>query len=488
MFQLFDVTHQVGLVPVFLKDRFSQVFRGTLQALGHMALLVDLFQRREFPAGCLGEDRQHFVRLVEIGHLVETDADAIVVDIEKVNLLCQCQRTDFACISLHFDRIENTPGRQFIAQFLQSFSYRDGMCMRIQRNAADTLGAVIHGKESGHRRQQRLCRTDIRRRTFALDVLLAHLERHSQRLVAETVHRHADDAARHITFVGVFGRQITGLRTAETHRDPETLRRTDHDIRAPLARRLEQREAQDVCRHGYQCAAAVSGGGKVLVIAHLAVSRRILHDRAELAARKVVIVEPVADDFDPERFAACEQQVERLRENILVDEQHVASLLDRLTGTERKHHQHRLRGSRRFVQQRAVTHLHTGQADHRSLEIEQRFETALRNLGLIRSVRGVPRRVLEHVAQDYSRRSRAVIPHTDQAAVDFILAADLTDVVCKFILAHAFSRQIERFFETDRRRNDLRNQLFDTFHSDHPEHLREFLLSHADMALNKFIL
>ena len=52
--------------------------------------------------------------------------------------------------------------------------------------------------------------------------------------------------------------------------------------------------------------------------------------------------------------------------------------------------------------------------DHR-LEVEQRLEPALADLGLVRRVRGVPGRVLEHVALDHRRRDRAVVAHADQA-------------------------------------------------------------------------
>ena len=51
--------------------------------------------------------------------------------------------------------------------------------------------------------------------------------------------------------------------------------------------------------------------------------------------------------------------------------------------------------------------------DHR-LEVQQRFEPALRDLGLVRRVRRVPGRVLEHVAQDHGRRDRVVVAEPDE--------------------------------------------------------------------------
>ena len=85
---------------------------------------------------------------------------------------------------------------------------------------------------------------------------------------------------------------------------------------------------------------------------------------------------------------------------------------------------HRLGGGRGLVQHRRVGDRHAGQvADHR-LEIDQRLEPALRNLGLVRRVRGVPRRVLEDVASDDGGCVRAVVPLTDERLQHPVLRRD----------------------------------------------------------------
>ena len=53
---------------------------------------------------------------------------------------------------------------------------------------------------------------------------------------------------------------------------------------------------------------------------------------------------------------------------------------------------------------------------HHRLEVEQRLETALGDLSLIRRVRRVPARVLEHVPQDDGRRDGVVVAEADVAA------------------------------------------------------------------------
>ena len=52
-------------------------------------------------------------------------------------------------------------------------------------------------------------------------------------------------------------------------------------------------------------------------------------------------------------------------------------------------------------------------ADH-GLEVEERLEPTLADLGLVGRVRGVPGRVLEHVAQDHAGGVGAVVASADE--------------------------------------------------------------------------
>ena len=62
-------------------------------------------------------------------------------------------------------------------------------------------------------------------------------------------------------------------------------------------------------------------------------------------------------------------------------------------------------------------------ADHR-LEIQQRFEAALGNLGLIRRVLRVPAGIFQNVALDDRRRDAIVIAHADERAENLVLRRD----------------------------------------------------------------
>ena len=223
------------------------------------------------------------------------------------------------------------------------------------------------------------------------------------------------------------------------------------------------------------------------VVAHLAVGGGVLYDGAELLAGEFICIVVVDHQFDAEWLAAGDQYVERLGEDVTIDEKLVASLLDRFARAEREHHQHRFGGGGGLVQQRAVADLHARERDHGGLEVQQRFEAALRNLGLIGRIGGVPRGILEDVARDGGRYGAGVVTHADERTQGAVLGCEGLDVIREFVFAHALG-QGERLFQADRLRDDLCDELIDGFDADHGEHRFQILgIGDADVAVGKFI-
>ena len=108
-------------------------------------------------------------------------------------------------------------------------------------DGTDALRAVVDGVHAGHHRQQHLRRANVARRLLPANVLLACLKRHAQRWAARGVLRHADDAPREVARELAAGGKVGGMRTAESHRDPEALAATHRHVGAHLPRRGEQR-------------------------------------------------------------------------------------------------------------------------------------------------------------------------------------------------------------------------------------------------------
>ena len=147
-------------------------------------------------------------------------------------------------------------------------------------------------------------------------------------------------------------------------------------------------------------------------------------------------------------------------------------------------HGHRLGGRRRFVEQRGIRNLHAGEVAHHGLEIEQRFEPALRQLGLIGSVGRIPTGILQDVAQDDRGHVAIVVTHSDEAAAQRVFAGKRTNLVERGMLVDGFG-QGEGTAEADCLGDGFVDQLVERQAADGPEHARNFLRVGSDVPTGK---
>ena len=129
------------------------------------------------------------------------------------------------------------------------------------------------------------------------------------------------------------------------------------------------------------------------------------------------------DELDADGGGAGVQQRLRLRQSIGVHGEHVRR---RLRGAARD--QHPLDDRRGLVEHRRVRRRQAGQVGDHRLEVDERLEPALRDLGLVGRVGGVPGRVLEHVPGDDRRRERVVVAEADHRPRDAVLRGELAQL------------------------------------------------------------
>jgi hypothetical protein len=77
-------------------------------------------------------------------------------------------------------------------------------------------------------------------------VLLARLERHAKRLSPPRIDGHPDDPARHLSDERVARRDERRVRTATAERHAKSLGAAHDDVRADIARRGDEGEAQEI--------------------------------------------------------------------------------------------------------------------------------------------------------------------------------------------------------------------------------------------------
>ena len=105
-------------------------------------------------------------------------------------------------------------------------------------------------------------------------------------------------------------------------------------------------------------------------------------------------------DLEAEALGARLDDADGLGMGVAVDEEGVA--LDVLT--TRLRHRHGLGRGGALIEQRGIGELEAGQVDDHLLEIEQRFEPALADFGLVGRVGRVPAGIFQHIAQDHLGR------------------------------------------------------------------------------------
>jgi len=115
---------------------------------------------------------------------------------------------------------------------------------------AQALRPVVNGVHRGHDGEQDLRGADVARRLVAADVLLAGLEREAHRGPALRVMGNADEPPRHVALEFVLRREKGRVGSTITERHAKPLRRTDGDVRAEFAGRLEQGQRQQIGGHG----------------------------------------------------------------------------------------------------------------------------------------------------------------------------------------------------------------------------------------------
>ena len=276
----------------------------------------------------------------------------------------------------------------------------------------------------------------------------------------------ADQAARQPPLQPVADGDVGGVRSAESHRQPEALGAADRDVRAPGAGRLEQAEGERIGGGDRHAAGLPQPFRQIAVVVDAAVGGRLLDQGREHAFRVELPV--VTDlDLDAKRLGAGADHFDRLRVAVLRHEEPaLASLLGPAQG-------HRFGRGGGLVEQGGVRDLEAGEAGDHRLEVEQGLQPALGDLRLIRRVGRVPAGVFQDVALDDRRRDAAVVAHADEAAQHLVAAGDLVE----FDERRGFGSRGRQFeaavvsFAADRGRHGVVDQARERGLAERPEHL-----------------
>ena len=372
------------------------------------------------------EEGDELFDLGEGGGLVEGDADGGVVDGAEVDLLREGVGVDLGREDVaDGERVEDGLGVDGGAGGAEALGKEGGQSVDAAGDFFEALGSVVNGIHRGHDGKEDLGGADVGRGLVAADVLLAGAEGEAHGGVAVGVFGDADEAAGHLAFESVFGGEERGVGSAEAHGNAETLGGADGDIGAEFAGRAEEGEREEVGGDDGERADGVGGGEERSEIVDTAGGVGVLHEDAEGAGGGGEGFMVANDDLDAEGDGAGFDDVDRLRVALFGDEERAVG--GGIALFQAVAHHHGLGGGGAFVEHGGVGDFETGEVGDERLEIEEGFEAALGDLGLVGRVGGIPARVFEDGALDDAGGVGIVVTHADVAAENLVLAGEATE-------------------------------------------------------------
>ena len=297
------------------------------------------------------------------------------------------------------------------AVLAQSGGQRSGAGVHALGDPEQPVRPVVGPVEACDHGQEDLRGADVARGPLAPDVLLTGLQRQPVGGPARGVDRDAHEASRQLALEPGAHCHDPGVRPTESHRDTEALGRTHHDVRAALPGRGQQAQAEQV-RGDHQARAQrmhlLGQGSQLCRVAHQAGRGRHRDQDPEAALRGQSRGDVPDVEDDPERVRARLQDGQGLRMRVGVHhEAHRTGPIDPVQQG------HRLGRRGRLVEHGRIGQGKAGQVGDHGLEVQERLEPTLGDLGLVGRVGGVPPRGLQHVAPDHRRGDRVVVAQAD---------------------------------------------------------------------------
>ena len=149
-------------------------------------------------------------------------------------------------------------------------------------------------------------------------------------------------------------------------------------------------------------------------------------------------------------------------------------------------HHHCFGGGGGLVKQRSVGYVESGEIADHGLEVEEGFQPALRDLGLVGRVLGVPAWILQNVAEDDGRGDGIVIPHADKRSEGLVLGGDFSHFG-QHVGFRARRGQCELALEPNRGRNGLLDQGVQGVYADGLQHSLLVFAARSQMTIDERI-
>ena len=315
-------------------------------------------------------------------------------------------------------------------------------------------------------------------------MLFARLQREAQRPRPGGILGNAHQPAGHDALEFILGGHKRGMGTAIAHRYAKPLTVAHRYIGAKLAWRAQQGQRQQVGGDDHQRPGGVRFGAERFIIQDRPVGGWVLEKDAKGRLAKVIGRIVIDHHFIAKRQGTRAHHVDGLRMTAFVNKKsvggHVAGLGAAAQG-------HCLGGSGRFIEHGGIGNGHAGQFHDHGLEIEQRFQPALRDFSLVGGILGVPTGVFQNVAQNDAGGQGAIIAHADKGTEALILVGQGAQIV-QYIGFRAGAGQLQFSVQANALRHGFVNQGIERGYADRCHHAGNVLFARPQVAVDKVIL
>jgi hypothetical protein len=148
---------------------------------------------------------------------------------------------------------------------------------------------------------------------------------------------------------------------------------------------------------------------------------------------------------------------------------------------------HRLGRGGALVEQRGVREIEAGEIGDHRLVVEQRFEPALADLGLVGRVLRVPTRVLEDVAHEHGRAHAIGVAHADERAEHAVPRRERADLGQRVALALRRA-DLQRTLELDRGGHRGVGERVERAMAEHAQHRVDLVRIGPDVSIGEALL
>ncbi|KUI56020.1 hypothetical protein VP1G_10792 [Cytospora mali] len=200
------------------------------------------------------EAGNHGTQVVQRCRLIDADSDLFAIKATEMNSTLFCPGNQVGC-----------GGRTLLTRLTNDHSVENGtFCdhfpARLRSNVPNHLSSphdpfgdvlqalrsVIDGVQGGHVGKQGLSGANVARGLFSPDVLLTSLQCQSEGSATKSVLGYSDQSTWHLPLVLLGNGEESGMRTAEAHRHTQSLRGSKGKVSAPLARRCQNSQCQQL--------------------------------------------------------------------------------------------------------------------------------------------------------------------------------------------------------------------------------------------------